>query len=117
MLLSNALNVALSISVHIQNQIQQYEITPFNFVKGDFESELKALRVCMMIEVQAFLAPFLAFASNYNASKAHKKLALMLDPHFKLLNVMKTFVGWEKVIQMVAKYDNKTLLLLLVVVL
>jgi len=93
LLRSNALNVALSINVHIQNQIQQYEITPFNFVKGDFEFELRALRVCMMVDVQAFLAPFLAFASTYNATKAHKKLALMLDPHFKSLNVMKTFVG------------------------
>jgi hypothetical protein len=70
----------------------------------------------MMVEVQATLAPFLAFASNYNASKAHNMLALMLDPHFKSFDVVKTFVGREKVIQMVAKYNSKTLLPLLVVV-
>jgi hypothetical protein len=84
-------------------------------VKGDFESKLQALWVCMMVKVQAALAPFLAFASTYNASKAHNMLALMLDPHFKSLDVVKTFVGWEKVIHMVAKYNNKTLLPLLVV--
>jgi hypothetical protein len=39
----------------------------------------------------------------------------MLDPHFKSFDVMKTFVGQEKVIHMVVDYDSKTLLLLLVV--
>ncbi len=69
----------------------------------------------MMVEIQATLAPFLAFASNYDASKAHNMLALMLDRHFKSFDVVKTFVGREKVIQMVAEYDSKTLLPLLVV--
>jgi hypothetical protein len=41
-------------------------------------------------------------------------LALIWDPHFKSLDVVKTFVGQEKMIQMVAKYDDKILLLLLV---
>ncbi len=84
-------------------------------MKGDFEFKLEALWVCTMVEVQATLAPFLAFASTYNASKAHNMLALMLDTHLKSLDVVKTFVGWEKVIHMVTKYDNKTLLPLLVV--
>jgi hypothetical protein len=60
------------------------------------------------------LAPFLAFASTYNVSKAHNTLALMWDLHFKSFDVVKTFVGQEKMIQRMAKYDNKTLLLLLV---
>jgi hypothetical protein len=34
----------------------------------------------------------------------------MLDPWFKSLDVLKTFVGRAKVIQMVAKYDNKSLM-------
>jgi hypothetical protein len=42
-------------------------------------------------------------------------LALMLDPHFKSLDVVKAFVGRAKVIQIVAKYDNTILLPLLVV--
>jgi hypothetical protein len=114
-LLSNALNVALSINVCMQNQIQQSKITPFNFVKGDFEYELGALRVCMMVEVLAILALFLAFASTYNANKVHNMLALMLDPRFKSFDVVKAFVGQEKMILMVVEYDNKTLLPLLVV--
>jgi len=46
-------NATISIIVCMQNLIQQYEITPFNFVKGDFEFELWALQVHMMVEVQA----------------------------------------------------------------
>jgi hypothetical protein len=29
----------------------KYEITTFNFVRGDFESELRALQVHMMVKV------------------------------------------------------------------
>jgi len=42
-------------------------------------------------------------------------LALMLDLCFKSLDVMKANVGHAKMIQIVAKYDNKILLPLLVV--
>ncbi len=42
-------------------------------------------------------------------------LTLMLDPHFKSFDAMKTFVGHAKVIQMMVEYDNKILLPLLVV--
>jgi hypothetical protein len=60
------------------------------------------------------LVPFLAFTSSYNVNKVHNMLTIMLDPHFKSLDVVKVFVGWAKVIQIVAKYGNKTLLPLLV---
>ncbi len=46
---------------------------------------------------------------------AHNMLTLMLDMRCKLLDVMKTFVGRAKVIQMVIKYDSKILMPLLVV--
>jgi hypothetical protein len=56
------------------------------------------------------LVPFFAFASTYDASKAHNMLALMLDQQFKSFNVVKAFVEWAKVMQMVIEYDNKILL-------
>jgi hypothetical protein len=40
-------------------------------------------------------------------------LTLMLDPHFTSFDVVKTFVGREKMILMVVEYDSKTLLPLL----
>jgi hypothetical protein len=80
-------------------------------VRGDFEFEfgdiLGALRVHMMAKVKAILIPFLAFTFSYNVNKAHNMLALMLNSHFKSFDVVKVFVEWAKVIQIVAKYDNK----------
>jgi hypothetical protein len=88
-------------------------------VRGDFEFEfggiLGALRVHMMAKVEATLIPFLAFIFYYNVSKVHTMLALMLNSHFKSFNVVKVFVECAKVIQIVAKYDNKILQPLLVV--
>ncbi len=88
---------------------------PFNFVREDFEYELGALWVQMMAKVQGASAPLLAFTPFYNVNKGYNMLSQMLDPHFKSLDVVKAFVGWAKVIQIVAKYDSKTMLPLLVV--
>ncbi len=54
----------------------------------------------------------MAFASTYSVGKVHNVLMLMFDLCF---DVMKTFVKWAKIKQMVAKYDNKTLMPLLMV--
>jgi hypothetical protein len=84
----------------MQIQIQQFKITPFNIVKMDSEFKLGGLWVCMMAKVQVVLAPFQVFTSSYNASKAHNILALVFDPHFKSLDVVKTFNRHVKVIRM-----------------
>jgi len=55
------------------------------------------------------------FTSTYNVNNAHKMLALMLDPHFKSFDAMKTFVARAKVIQMMIECGNKILLPLLMV--
>jgi hypothetical protein len=52
----------------------------------------------MMGEVMVVMVPFFAFASTYIATKAHNMLALMLDLHFKSLDVVKGFVGRAKVV-------------------
>ncbi len=67
-----------------------------------------------MAKVQVVLAPFVAFTSFYNTNQAHNMLTLMLDLCFKSLDVVKAFVGWANVIQIVVEYVNKTVLSLLV---
>ncbi len=69
-------------------------------MRGDFEFELGEFVSVYEVEVQAVLAPFLVFTFSYNASKAHNMLALMLDLHFKSLDVVKVFVGRAKVIRL-----------------
>jgi hypothetical protein len=94
--------------------MEQSKITSLNFVQGNFEYELGALHIHMMVEVKAVLAPFLAFTSTYNVVKVHNMFALMLDPRFKSLDILKAFVGKAKVIHMVVEYDIKNLMPLLV---
>jgi len=52
----------------------------------------------MMAKVQVVLVPFLGFKYSYNASKAQNMLALVLDSHFKSVDVVKAFVRWVKMI-------------------
>ncbi len=81
-------------------------------MKGDFGFELGALHVHMMVEVQVVLVLFSSFKSSYNANKIHNMLAIMLD--FKFVDVMKVFIRWAKMIQIIVEYDSNTLLPLLV---
>jgi hypothetical protein len=52
----------------------------------------------MMGEVLVVMVPFFAFASTYITTKAHNMLVLMLDSHFRSLDVVKGFVRRAKVI-------------------
>jgi hypothetical protein len=52
----------------------------------------------------------------YNASKAHHMIPLILDQCFKTLDMVKVLVGRSKLVAMLPKYDNKTLLPFLIVV-
>jgi hypothetical protein len=79
-------------------------------VKGDFEFKLGALHIHMMEEIKVIFTPFLEFASIYNVIKAHNMFAFMLNLWFKSLDVLKTYAGKAKVIHMVAKYDNTSLM-------
>jgi hypothetical protein len=65
--------------------------------------------------MMAILTSFLSFVITYIPSNAHNMLVLILDSHFKCLDVVKVFVGWEKVMEMVAEYDTKSLMPLVVV--
>jgi hypothetical protein len=114
-LIFNILHATFSISVSMQMEIQQSETTSNNFIKGDFEFELQALHLCMMAKMMAVLAPFLSFATTCTPSKAHNMLALMWDLCFKCLDVVKAFVGWAKVMEMVVEYVINSLMLLVVV--
>ncbi len=110
-LIFNTLHAAFPISVSMQMEIQQFQTTSNNFIRGNFEFELQALHLHMMTKI---LDPFLSFATTCTPSKAHNMLVLMLDSHFKCLDVVKAFVRGAKVMEIVAKYDIKSLMLLLV---
>jgi len=60
-------------------------------------------------EVCDVLDSFLSFLKNYEERKVHNMDYLMLDPWFKSLRLVSSFVGREQVISIVKEYDQKSL--------
>jgi hypothetical protein len=52
---------------------------------------------------------FLSFKKKYEERKTHNMFSLMLNPQFKSLCLVSSFVGREKNIFIVEKYDQKSL--------
>jgi len=53
------------------------------------------------------------FLKAFNFRQVHNMLALMLDPHFKSLRVVESFVGHGNVIHFITEYDVKEIIPLL----
>jgi hypothetical protein len=60
------------------------------------------------------LDSFLSFLKKYENKKAHNMISLMLDPSFKSLHIISSFVGREQGVALVEEYDRKTLYPMLV---
>ncbi|KAG0584835.1 hypothetical protein M758_3G242300 [Ceratodon purpureus] len=111
--LSEALAAALTLSIHFrQSHLFAGEVTTSNG-DGDFDGELLIMKSRMEEEVLAVLEPLLSFAGTFSRQSAHNMLALMLDPRFKGLGLVRDYVGPEKVVGIVFEYDNLVLLPLL----
>ncbi len=83
---------------------------PLQFCEGGFWIWLGGIASACDGRSSGYIGLILAFTFFYNASKVHNMLALMLDPCFKSLNVVKAFIRKTKMIQIVVEYDNKILL-------
>jgi hypothetical protein len=46
---------------------------------------------------------------KYENKKTHNMIFVMLDPRFKSLWILSSFVGWEQGVSLVEKYDRKSL--------
>jgi len=62
---------------------------------NDFDSELLDLGYQMQTEIVGALKLLLAFASSFQPRHAHNMLVIMLDPHFKNLQLIGDYVGLE----------------------
>jgi myosin-crossreactive antigen len=60
------------------------------------------------------LDSFLSFLKKYENKKAHNMISLMLDPKFKSLGIISSFVGKERGVVFVEEYDRKSLYPMLV---
>jgi hypothetical protein len=78
-----------------------------------FDVELHTMKKNMWHEVVKVLKPFLEFLKASNFYQVHNMLALMLDPCFKSLQAVESFVGCNNVIHFTTEYDVKNVILFL----
>jgi len=64
-------------------------------------------------QVLNFFLPFISFMHGIDKKKGHNMLALMLDPKYKSMSVVITYLGHEIVTTLVINYNEQLLLLLL----
>jgi len=50
---------------------------------------------------------FFAFSKDYNQSKAHNMLMIMLDPCYKNMKCIQNFMGNSIFVQIVVEYNAK----------
>jgi hypothetical protein len=53
------------------------------------------------------IKPFFEFLKTFDSNQAHNMFVLMLDPCFKFLKVVKSFVGCGNPIHLSIEYDVK----------
>lgn len=113
--LSDALAATLSLSIDLRDErwISTSKVTTSDGVGNDFDGDLLAFKMRMREEVLGVLEPFLSFATVFSRRKAHNMLALMLDPRFKGLGLVRDYVGADKVVGIVFDYDMQVVLPLL----
>ncbi len=58
-----------------------------------FEAKIFFLHKNMWMEMIKIIKPFLEFLRSFDAQHAHNMMAIMLDPHFKALRIVKTW--WD----------------------
>jgi hypothetical protein len=112
-LLSDALVSAMSISVKLQAKSNRCEAAVPPLQVGDFDSELEILYGRISKAGVQVLKPFLDFTGKFNRDKSHNMMAIMLDPRYKGLQSISKFVGPQLTKAIVAQYDKKVLLPLL----
>ncbi|KAJ7538060.1 hypothetical protein O6H91_11G033100 [Diphasiastrum complanatum] len=111
-LLSDALVAALKLCIQMGQARYKIHNSMVANCNGDFDAELELLNARMK-DVVGVLEPFLSCLVSFSARKAHN-IALMLDPRFKGLSLVRDYVGRDAAIQIVGEYDVKVLIPLLV---
>nr|XP_024359895.1 uncharacterized protein LOC112274515 isoform X1 [Physcomitrium patens] len=114
-LLSDAIAAALSLYLQLHKETINRSL-PDPKLDPHFESELEVLQVRLVQEVMSTLSLSLNFTLDYSAKHSHNMLALMLDPRYKGLSLLKDYVGRDMALAVVAEVDNRALLPCLVTV-
>jgi len=96
-LLSDAFHSAISMSLKLREELKN---TPSfqTLMKKDFGVALELICLAFNIrkEVCGILDSFLYFLKKFDERKAHNMLVLMLDPRFKSLRLVSSFIGRDQ---------------------
>jgi hypothetical protein len=113
--LSDDLHFVISMSLKLE---EENKIIPsFESILEDdsiISNELSLLAFNIRREVINVLDSFLSFLKKYEIKKVHNMISLMLDPRFKSLHIVSSFVGREQGVAFVEEYDRKFLYPMLV---
>jgi hypothetical protein len=90
-LLSNALTKTITFTMDMEAALLQLlnGLEVFNL----FEAKIFFLHKNMQMEVIKLIKILLEFLGSFDAQHAHNMMAIMLDPHFKALHIVKTW--WD----------------------
>jgi len=78
-----------------------YDDFGLNIELGTFAKNIKK-------EVIGVIDFFLTFLTKYNERRMHNMLALLLDPKFKSLKLIYSFIGCEHRVAIIKEYDRKS---------
>jgi len=103
----------MSLKLNEENQV----IPSFEALMDDdsvVNDELYLLVFNIRREVINVLDYFLSFLKVYDKRPAHNMISLMLDPRYKKLHIVSSFVKKEQGVVLVEEYDRKSLYPMLV---
>ncbi len=113
--LNDALHSTISMTLKLRGKNQV--LPSFESLMDDdsiISDELSLLASNIRMEVINVLDFFLSFLKVYDKKKSHNMISLMLDPKYKSLRIVSSFVGREQGVALVEEYDKKSLYLMLV---
>jgi hypothetical protein len=114
-LLSDVLHFTILMSLKLKEENQV--VLSFENLMDDnsiVSDELSLLASNIKSEVINVLDFFLSFLKVYHKRKVHNIIFFMLDPRYKNLHIVSSFVGKEQSVTLIEEYDKKSLYPMLV---
>jgi hypothetical protein len=105
--------MSMSLKLREENQV----LPSFESLMDDYSiinDELFLLASNIRSEVINVMDFFLSFLKAYDKRKTHNMISLMLDPRYKSLCIISSFVRREQGVALVEEYDTKSLYPMLV---
>jgi hypothetical protein len=109
LLLSDALNFAISMSLKFRDEIDSATFDNLMEEDGNVVYELSCFASNVKKEIIQVLDSFLSFLKEYEERKAHNMFFLMLDPRFKTFGLVSSFTSCEQRKAIVEENDKNSL--------